>query len=103
MAVLPFAAIGGIWVLLLAKTPFSISAAVGFTSLTGVATLGAVVFLTGVRRAQRESGAVPGLLAGSMVQKRPGVMACMAAGLGLIPPALSQPVCAQAQPPVAPL
>ncbi len=101
MAVLPFAAIGGIWVLLLAKTPFSISAAVGFTSLTGVATLGAVVFLTGVRRAQRESGAVPGLLAGSMEQMRPVLMACMAAGLGLIPAALSNRIGAQAQQPLA--
>jgi cobalt-zinc-cadmium resistance protein CzcA len=101
MAVLPFAAIGGIWVLLLAKTPFSISAAVGFTSLTGVATLGAVVFLTGVRRAQRESGAVRGLLAGSMEQMRPVLMACMAAGLGLIPAALSNRIGAQAQQPLA--
>ena len=53
LATLPFAAIGGILALLVTHTSFSISAAVGFTSLTGVATLGAVVFLSGIRRAQK--------------------------------------------------
>ncbi|HEV2990384.1 MAG TPA: CusA/CzcA family heavy metal efflux RND transporter [Candidatus Angelobacter sp.] len=101
MALLPFAATGGIWTLLIAGTPFSISAAVGFTSLIGVATLGAVVFLAGVRRAQREAGPVKGLVAGSLEQMRPVVMACMAAGLGLIPAALSTRIGAQAQQPLA--
>jgi cobalt-zinc-cadmium resistance protein CzcA len=101
LALLPFAATGGIWTLLIAGTPFSISAAVGFTSLTGVATLGAVVFLTGVRRAQREAGAMKGLVAGCLEQMRPVLMACMAAGLGLIPAALSNRIGAQAQQPLA--
>ncbi len=101
MAILPFAATGGVWVLLLAGTPFSISAAVGFTSLIGVATLGAVVFLTGVRRAQREAGGERGLLAGSLEQMRPVLMACLAAGLGLMPAALSHSIGAQAQQPLA--
>lgn len=101
MAVLPFAATGGVWVLLLTGTPFSISAAVGFTSLTGVATLGSVVFLAGVRRAQREAGNSQGLLAGSLQQMRPVLMACLAAGLGLLPAALSNRIGAQAQQPLA--
>jgi cobalt-zinc-cadmium resistance protein CzcA len=101
LAVLPFAATGGVWVLLLTGTPFSISAAVGFTSLTGVATLGAVVFLSGVRRAQREAGNGNGLLAGSMQQVRPVLMACLAAGMGLLPAALSNRIGAQAQQPLA--
>lgn len=101
MALLPFAATGGIWTLLIAGTPFSISAAVGFTSLIGVATLGAVVFLSGVRRSQREGGPVKGLVAGCLEQMRPVAMACMAAGLGLIPAALSNRIGAQAQQPLA--
>jgi cobalt-zinc-cadmium resistance protein CzcA len=101
LAVLPFAATGGVWVLLLTGTAFSISAAVGFTSLTGVATLGAVVFLSGVRRAQREAGNENGLLAGSMQQVRPVLMACLAAGMGLLPAALSNRIGAQAQQPLA--
>jgi cobalt-zinc-cadmium resistance protein CzcA len=101
LAVLPFAATGGVWVLLLTGTAFSISAAVGFTSLTGVATLGAVVFLAGVRRSQREAGNVQGLLAGSLQQMRPVLMACLAAGLGLLPAAVSNRIGAQAQQPLA--
>ncbi|HEY6270624.1 MAG TPA: efflux RND transporter permease subunit, partial [Terriglobales bacterium] len=101
LAVLPFAATGGVWALLLTGTPFSISAAVGFTSLTGVATLGSVVFLAGVRRAQREAGNAQGLVSGSLQQMRPVLMACMAAGLGLLPAALSNRIGAQAQQPLA--
>jgi len=98
---LPFAAIGGILALFLTRTSFSISAAVGFTSLTGVATLGAVVFLSGIRRAQREEGFDHGLKKGCLDEMRPVVMACMAAGLGLLPAAVSNGIGAQAQQPLA--
>ena len=101
LATLPFAATGGVWSLLISRTPFSISAAVGFTSLIGVATLGAVVFLTGVRRAQLESGAERGVEEGAMEEMRPVLMACMAAGLGLLPAATSSGIGAQAQQPLA--
>jgi len=101
LATLPFAATGGVWSLLLTHTAFSISAAVGFTSLIGVATLGAVVFLSGVRRAQLESGDQPGLEEGSLEEMRPVLMACMAAGLGLLPAAVSTGIGAQAQQPLA--
>ena len=101
LATLPFAATGGVWSLLMTRTPFSISAAVGFTSLIGVATLGAVVFLAGVRRAQRESGDEQGLEEGSLEEMRPVLMACMAAGLGLLPAATSTGIGAQAQQPLA--
>jgi len=98
---LPFAATGGILALFLTRTPFSISAAVGFTSLTGVATLGAVVFLSGIRRAQREEGIDHGLEKGCLDEMRPVVMACMAAGIGLLPAAVSNGIGAQAQQPLA--
>ncbi|HWY68273.1 MAG TPA: CusA/CzcA family heavy metal efflux RND transporter [Terriglobales bacterium] len=101
MAILPFAVTGGVWSLLLSRTSFSISAAVGFTSLIGVATLGAVVFLAGVRRAQLESGNERGLEEGCREEMRPVLMACMAAGLGLLPAAISSGIGAQAQQPLA--
>ncbi len=101
LGTLPFAAIGGILTLFLTRTSFSISAAVGFTSLTGVATLGAVVFLSGIRRAQREEGFEYGLEKGCLDEMRPVVMACMAAGLGLLPAAVSNGIGAQAQQPLA--
>jgi cobalt-zinc-cadmium resistance protein CzcA len=98
---LPFAAIGGVFTLFLTHTSFSISAAVGFTSLTGVATLGAVVFLSGIRRAQREEGPVHGLEKGCLDEMRPVVMACFAAGLGLLPAAVATEIGAQTQQPLA--
>jgi heavy metal efflux system protein len=101
LGTLPFGAIGGVLALFLTRTPFSISAAVGFTSLTGVATLGAVVFLSGIRRAQAEDGFDAGLKKGCRDEMRPVVMACMAAGLGLCPAALANGIGAQAQQPLA--
>jgi heavy metal efflux system protein len=101
LGTLPFSAIGGVLTLFLTRTPFSISAAVGFTSLTGVATLGAVVFLSGIRRAQHEDGFDAGLKKGCSDEMRPVVMACMAAGLGLCPAALANGIGAQAQQPLA--
>jgi heavy metal efflux system protein len=101
LATLPFGAIGGVLALFLTHTPFSISAAVGFTSLTGVATLGAVVFLSGIRRAQYIEGFEAGLKVGCSDEMRPVVMACMAAGLGLCPAAFANGIGAQAQQPLA--
>ena len=101
MAVIPFGMIGGIFSLLITHTPFSISAAVGFTSVLGLNTLGTVVFLRGVRHMQYELGEETGLLHGCLVEMRPVVMACMAAGLGLLPAALSNGIGAQAQQPLA--
>jgi cobalt-zinc-cadmium resistance protein CzcA len=101
LATLPFAAIGGVLTLFLTGTPFSISAAVGFTSLIGVATLGAVVFLAGIRRAQVEDGFDRGLERGALDEMRPVIMACMAAGIGLLPAATSNGIGAQAQQPLA--
>jgi cobalt-zinc-cadmium resistance protein CzcA len=101
LGTLPFGAIGGVLTLFITHTPFSISAAVGFTSLTGVATLGAVVFLSGIRRAQAHEGFDAGLKKGCSDEMRPVVMACMAAGLGLCPAALANGIGAQAQQPLA--
>ncbi|MGB7199096.1 MAG: efflux RND transporter permease subunit, partial [Acidobacteriaceae bacterium] len=96
-----FGMIGGVFSLLLTHTPFSISAAVGFTSVLGLNTLGAVVFLRGVRHSQSEMGEEPGLLRGCLEEMRPVVMACMCAALGLLPAAISNGIGAQAQQPLA--
>lgn len=101
MAVIPFGMIGGVFSLLLTHTPFSISAAVGFTSVLGLNTLGAVVFLRGVRHSQYELGEQNGLVRGCLEEMRPVVMACMCAALGLLPAAVSNGIGAQAQQPLA--
>jgi heavy metal efflux system protein len=102
MAMLPFGLTGGILSLLMTHTPFSISAAVGFASVIGVCTLGGVVFVSGIRR--KELGARSKLAAiesGCLAEMRPVVMACAAAGLGLLPAALSSGIGVQAQQPLA--
>ena len=97
LVTLPYCAIGGVLALLITHTSFSISAAVGFTSLTGVATLAAVVFLSGIRRIQRTHPGPNALQAGALDELRPVLMACLAAGLGLLPPATMNGIGAQAQ------
>ncbi|MGB6844884.1 MAG: CusA/CzcA family heavy metal efflux RND transporter [Candidatus Acidiferrales bacterium] len=102
LAMLPFAMTGGVFSLLVAGTPFSISAAVGFASVIGVSTLGGVVFVSGIRR--KEIGAAHALDAiehGALDEMRPVLMACFAAGLGLLPAALSSGIGVQAQQPLA--
>ncbi|MBS1822101.1 MAG: efflux RND transporter permease subunit [Acidobacteria bacterium] len=101
IAILPLCAVGGMASLFISHTPFSISAAVGFTSLLGIATLGSVVFVTGVRRAQRENPTPEGLHHGCVDEMLPVIMACFAAGLGLLPAAVSHGIGAQAQQPLA--
>jgi cobalt-zinc-cadmium resistance protein CzcA len=108
LGALPFGAVGGCVSLWLTGTPFSISAAVGFTSALGVGTLGGCVFLSGIRRITR--GAHPpgagvdtldAIRRGALIEMRPILMACFAAGLGLLPAALSTGIGAQAQQPLA--
>jgi heavy metal efflux system protein len=119
LAALPFGAIGGVLALLITGTPFSISAAVGFTSALGVGTLGGCVFLSGIRRVARraaegrshdharELGEAPPtelstvIEQGALLELRPILMACLAAGLGLLPAAISTGIGAQAQQPLA--
>ena len=101
LVTLPFCAIGGVLALLITGTPFSISAAVGFTSLMGVATLAAVVFLSGIRRFQRVHRSADALEQGALDELRPVLMACLAAGLGLLPAAVMNAIGAQAQQPLA--
>ena len=101
LATLPFCAVGGILALLVTHTPFSISAAVGFTSLIGVATLAAVVFLSGIRRVQQSDEGRESLREGATEELRPVLMACFAAGLGLMPAAVINSIGAQAQQPLA--
>ena len=101
LATLPFCAVGGVLSLLVTHTAFSISAAVGFTSLIGVATLAAVVFLSAIRRIQRSHAEANALRMGALEALRPVMMACLAAGLGLLPAAVMNAIGAQAQQPLA--
>jgi len=102
VSVLPFGIAGGVLALVITHTPFSISAAVGFASVLGVATLGGLVFVAGIRRAEaHEHGVKHSVIRAAVGEMRPVLMACLAAGLGLLPAAMSHGIGAQAQQPLA--
>jgi cobalt-zinc-cadmium resistance protein CzcA len=102
LAMLPFGLSGGALALLTTGTPFSISAAVGFTSALGVGTLVGLVLLNSIRRHERAGNeAYASILHGGLEEMRPVLMACLAAGLGLLPAAISHGIGAQAQQPLA--
>ncbi len=102
LSVMPFGIAGGVLALLVSGTPFSISAAVGFASVIGVATLGGLVFVAGIRRAEaHEHGIKHSIIHASVGEMRAVLMACLAAGLGLLPAAVSRGIGAQAQQPLA--
>jgi len=102
LSVLPFGIGGGVLALFLSGTPFSISAAVGFASVFGVATLGGLVFVAGIRRAEAHThGIKHSIIRASVGEMRAVLMACLAAGLGLLPAAISHGIGAQAQQPLA--
>ncbi len=56
------------------------------------------VFLSGIRRAVAKG---KGVAEGALLEMRPILMACLAAGLGLLPAAVSTGIGAQAQQPLA--
>jgi hypothetical protein len=60
-----------------------------------------VVFLTGLRHQQHDHGRERGVFLGAIDEMRPIVMACMAAGLGLLPAAIASGIGSQTQKPLA--
>jgi cobalt-zinc-cadmium resistance protein CzcA len=98
----PFAAVGGVFLLALRGMPFSISAAIGFIALFGIAVLNGVVLLTTVKKL-REQGKSPLEEAreGAESRLRAVVMTATVAALGFIPMALSSSAGAEVQRPLA--
>ncbi len=93
---------GGIWALLLTDTNFSISAAVGFISLFGVAIMDGLLLISSFN-ALRAHG-VPleqAIMTGAGKRVRAVMMTALTAILGLLPAALSTRIGAQTQRPLA--
>jgi cobalt-zinc-cadmium resistance protein CzcA len=94
--------VGGIWALLLTGTNFSISAAVGFVSLFGVAIMDGLLMISSFN-ANRAHG-MPlreSILEGAGKRVRAVTMTALTAILGLAPAALSTRIGAQTQRPLA--
>jgi cobalt-zinc-cadmium resistance protein CzcA len=95
-------AIGGIWALYLTGTNFSISAAVGFISLFGVAVMDGLLMVS-YFNALRSRGLplYDAIIEGASKRVRPVMMTALTALLGLLPAALSTRIGAQTQRPLA--
>jgi len=94
--------LGGIWALFLTGTNFSIAAAVGFTSIFGVAVMDGLLLVSSFN-AHRAHG-LPlrdAIMAGAEQRVRPVMMTALTAILGLLPAALSTRIGAQSQKPLA--
>lgn len=98
----PFAAVGGVFALWVRDLPFSISAAVGFIALSGVAVLGDMVLVSCVRQL-RERGATlsEAIEEACATRLRPVLMTALVAALGFVPMAISTGVGAEVQRPLA--
>ncbi len=98
----PMALTGGIAALWLRGMPFSISAAVGFIALSGVAVLNGLVMLTQIRNLI-DSGVPPveAIREGALTRFRPVVMTALVASLGFVPMALATGTGAEVQRPLA--
>ncbi|MBX3167580.1 MAG: CusA/CzcA family heavy metal efflux RND transporter [Candidatus Eremiobacteraeota bacterium] len=97
----PLALPGGILALWLRSMPFSISAAVGFIALSGVAVLNGLVLVTFIEELRQEYPLRPAVSKGCSVRFRPILMTALVAALGFVPMALSSGTGAEVQRPVA--
>lgn len=99
---IPFALTGGILALWLRDIPLSISAAIGFIALSGVAVLNGLVMISSIR-ALRETGmAVPDAVhTGALSRLRPVLMTALVASLGFVPMAIATGTGAEVQRPLA--
>jgi cobalt-zinc-cadmium resistance protein CzcA len=96
------ATMGGVWALVLTGTHFSISAAVGFVSVFGVAVQDGVLLISYFNQMRRHGYPVlEAVMRGAELRVRPVVMTSLTAALGLLPAALATSIGSQAQKPLA--
>jgi cobalt-zinc-cadmium resistance protein CzcA len=98
----PLALTGGIVALALRGIPFSISAAVGFIALSGVAVLNGVVMIAFIRKLHAEGSPLEkSILAGASARLRAVLVTALVASLGFLPMALNVGPGAEVQRPLA--
>ncbi|MGB6969842.1 MAG: CusA/CzcA family heavy metal efflux RND transporter, partial [Methyloceanibacter sp.] len=98
----PLALTGGVLALWFREIPLSISAAVGFIALSGVAVLNGIVMVSFISRLRAEGATVDtAILEGALTRLRPVLMTAMVASLGFVPMALNVGTGAEVQRPLA--
>ena len=98
----PFAAVGGVLALWMRGLPFSISAAIGFIALSGVAVLNGMVLVSFIHQLCQEGFELRDAVARSALTRlRPVLMTALVASLGFVPMAFSTGMGAEVQRPLA--
>ena len=99
---IPLAVTGGVAALWLRGMPFSITAAVGFIALTGVAVLNGMVLVSYFNQLREEGKELlASVIEGSITRLRPVLMTAAVASLGFVPMALATGAGAEVQRPLA--
>lgn len=98
----PLALTGGIIALWMRDMPFSISAAVGFIALSGIAVLNGLVMLTYINQLIDKGVNLDSAIhEGALTRLRPVLMTALVASLGFVPMALATGTGAEVQKPIA--
>jgi len=99
---IPLAMTGGVLALWLRGMPFSITAAVGFIALSGVAVLNGLVMITYFNQLREEGRLIrESVIEGSLTRLRPVLMTALVASLGFVPMAIATGTGAEVQRPLA--
>ncbi len=98
----PLALTGGVLALVLRDIPFSISAAVGFIALSGIAILNGLVMVSFIRDLLKEGLELnQAIIKGALTRLRPVITTALVASLGFIPMALNTGIGSEVQRPLA--
>ncbi|MDD4907089.1 MAG: efflux RND transporter permease subunit, partial [Methylobacter tundripaludum] len=99
---IPFALTGGLIALWLRGIPMSISAAVGFIALSGVAVLNGLVMIAFIRSLRDEGKPLDkAIVEGALTRLRPVLMTALVASFGFVPMAIATGTGAEVQRPLA--
>ncbi|HAR25470.1 MAG TPA: CusA/CzcA family heavy metal efflux RND transporter [Bradyrhizobium sp.] len=102
MSVIPMAIFGGVLGLLISGIPFSVSAAIGFIALFGIAVMDGIIILSQFNQLIDEGyDRMRAVIRTGELQLRPVLMTCVVAGVGLLPAAVSEGIGSQGQKPLA--
>jgi cobalt-zinc-cadmium resistance protein CzcA len=99
---IPLAVTGGVLALWLRGMPFSITAAVGFIALSGVAVLNGLVMIAYFNQLREEGKSVrDSVIEGSLTRLRPVIVTALVASLGFVPMAIATGAGSEVQRPLA--
>src|SRR5208282_3020068 len=101
-SVIPMALVGGIFALFLTGTAFSVSAAIGFVALFGIAAMDGILVISYYNLSLAAgTDRMSAIMHTCRTQLRPVVMTCIVACVGLLPAAISTGIGSQVQKPLA--